>query len=221
VHSLRVHATFLAIVCLTLTGRAVGENTELGRPGRLSTGGLLGAGEDIVSVVKADNRIVTALGLTHPELARPLFHICWNMMNTDIDLNRWHMPEHRWRNVTALLGHGRTVTVVAGDTKGVQQSIFSDGIEGFFWIEINRDLTEQERAFLGKRYGHLEPRQMDALVRALTHIRTGEMEPHHVMWYGFYEGKTSWRTDPIAIALSSDCGRWRRSRRPSPGGSTT
>ncbi len=42
---------------------------------------------------------------------------------------------------------------------------------------------------------------MDALVRSLTRIRTGEMEPHYVMWYGFYEGLTPWRTDPVAIAL--------------------
>jgi hypothetical protein len=42
---------------------------------------------------------------------------------------------------------------------------------------------------------------MDALVRSLTRIRTGEIQPHYVMWYGFYEGRTPWRTDPIAIAF--------------------
>lgn len=42
---------------------------------------------------------------------------------------------------------------------------------------------------------------MDALVRLLTHMRTGEIQPHYVMWYGFYEGKTPWRVDPIAITF--------------------
>jgi hypothetical protein len=32
-------------------------------------------------------------------------------------------------------------------------------------------------------------------------IQTGEMEPHYIQWYGFYEGHTSWRADPIAIAF--------------------
>jgi len=35
----------------------------------------------------------------------------------------------------------------------------------------------------------------------LTHLQTGEMEPHYIQWYGFYEGHTAWRTDPIVIAF--------------------
>ncbi len=132
---------------------------------------------------------------------RDRFYI-WNMMNVDLDLNRWNMAEHRWGNVTAVLTHGRRVKLDAGDTKGGQLSIFADGIEGSFWIEIAGDLTELERAFLKKRYGRLDPRQMDALVRALTCIRTGEIQPHYITWYGFYEGRTPWRTDPIALALT-------------------
>lgn len=184
----------------TITGRPVDEITALGRPGRLSTDGFLGTDEDILPVLRADNRVVAALGLTHPELARPLFHI-WNMMRTDLDLDRWYMPEHRWRNITAVLSHGHTVKLVAGDTKGGQRSIFADGLEGSFWIEIERSLTEQERGLLNGRYGHLPRARMDALVRALTHLQTGEIEPHYIMWYGFYEGHTAWRTDPITIAL--------------------
>jgi len=34
---------------------------------------------------------------------------------------------------------------------------------------------------------------MDALAQSLTRIRTGEIQPHYVMWYGFYEGTTPWR----------------------------
>ena len=32
-------------------------------------------------------------------------------------------------------------------------------------------------------------------------MQTGEMEPYYVMRYGFYEGHTPWRVDPIAIAF--------------------
>lgn len=185
----------------TITGRSVVEIAEFGRPGYLSDDGFLEVGEDVISILKDDNDTVTALGLTHPELARPLFHI-WNMMNVDLDLNRWNMAEHRWGNVTAVLSHGRRVKLVAGDTKGGQLSIFADGIEGSFWIEITGELTEPERTFLKKRYARLDSGQIDALERALTTIRTGDIQPHYITWYGFYEGRTPWRTDPIALALT-------------------
>jgi hypothetical protein len=183
-----------------ITGRSVGEITRLARPGRLSTDGFLDSEEDVLPVIRADNRIVTALGLTHPELARPLFHVL-NLIDTDLALGRWNMAEHRWRNVTAVRSHGRTVRLVAGDTKGGQLSIFADGIEGAFWIEITGELTEEELGFLKKRYGHLAPHQRDALVRALTRIQTGDIEPHYITRYGFYEGRTAWRTDPITVAF--------------------
>lgn len=185
----------------TITGRSVIEIAELGRPGYLSDDGFLEVGEDVISILRHDNDTVTALGLTHPELARPLFYI-WNMMNVDLNLNRWNMAEHRWKHVTAVLSHGRRVTLVAGDTKGGQLSIFADGIEGSFWIEITGELAEAERAFLKKRYARLDSGKQDALERALTTIRTGDIQPHYITWYGFYEGRTPWRTDPIALALT-------------------
>jgi hypothetical protein len=122
-------------------------------------------------------------------------------MNIDLELDRWNMALHRWGNIVALRSHGRTVKLVAGDTKGGQLSIFADGIEGSFWIEITGEITAQERAFLNKQYGRLGEGEMDRLVRALTRIRTGEIQPHYITWYGFYEGKTPWRTDPITIAF--------------------
>ena len=42
---------------------------------------------------------------------------------------------------------------------------------------------------------------MAELVKRLSHILTGEMEPYYVMRYGFYEGHTAYRVDPIAIAF--------------------
>ena len=42
---------------------------------------------------------------------------------------------------------------------------------------------------------------MAELVKRLSHILTGEMEPYYVMRYGFYEGHTDYRVDPVAIAF--------------------
>jgi len=71
-----------------ITGRSAGEIADLARPGALSTDGFLAVNEEVVDVLKDDNRTVSALGLTHADLARPLFHV-WNMMRTDLDLGRW------------------------------------------------------------------------------------------------------------------------------------
>ena len=43
---------------------------------------------------------------------------------------------------------GREVHVEAHDTKGVQESIFDDGLEGYFYIEIRRPPTPEEEALL-------------------------------------------------------------------------
>jgi hypothetical protein len=123
------------------------------------------------------------------------------MMRTDLDLGRWDMSTHRWGNVTALMSHGRLVTLAARDSKGGQFSIFADGLEGAFTIEIDTDLTDAEKAFLRTRYPRLEAAAIEALAQSLTRIRTGEIQPHYVMWYGFYEGTTPWRADPVALAF--------------------
>ena len=73
--------------------------------------------------------------------------------------------------------------------------------EGSFWIEITGEITAQEPAFLKKLYSRLGEGEADRLVRALTRIRAGEIQPHCIPWRGFYEGKTPWRTDPITIAF--------------------
>jgi len=184
----------------TITGRSLAEITDLGRPGRLSTSGFMADDEDIVSVLKGDNRLVSALRLTHQELARPLFHV-WNMVNADATLGRWNMAEHRWRSIKSILYNGKAVLLDAADSKGGQLSIFDDGLEGAFWIKIRRELDAREKAFLEKNYAHLTPTQTEAFVKRLSCMTTGEMQPHYILWYGFYEGHTEWRTDPIAIAF--------------------
>ena len=183
-----------------ITGRSIAEITELGRPGALSGDGFMLEEEDILSVLDGDNRLVARLGLKHADLARPLYYV-WNMMLTDLRLDRWNMATHSWENIRAFLSNGKTVMVEAHDTKGGQESVFEDGLGGSFGIEIRRDLTAVEDAFLRKKYAHLTGERLTALKDKLTHLQTGEMEPHYIQWYGFYEGHTAWRTDPIVIAF--------------------
>ncbi len=184
----------------TITGRPLDEITRLGRPGGLSEGGFMAADETILSVIRSDNRLVRALGLTHPDLARPLFHVL-NMMDTDLNLNRWNMARHRWENIQYFFYNGHKVYVDAGDTKGGQKSIFDDGIEGGFHIKLWRELEPEELKLLEKTYGDLSPARMEKFKQLLSFINTGEIQPQYIMRYGFYEGHTYWRADPIAITF--------------------
>jgi hypothetical protein len=185
---------------VTITGRSLAEIDDLGRPGGLSVEGFLAGDEDIRSVLDGDNRLVTALGLTHPQLARPLFHV-WNIVEADAKARRWNMAQHRWERCELLVYNGGEVRLEAHDTKGGQESIFDDGLEGAFWIEIRRRPTPDEEALLRREYGHLTPERWSLLLERLGAMQTGEIEPHYVQWYGFYEGHTEWRVDPIAIAF--------------------
>jgi hypothetical protein len=185
---------------VTITGRSLAEITDLGRPGGLSDAGFMAADEDVLSVLEGDNRLVTALGLTHPQMARPLLHV-WNMIEADVEAGRWNFPEHRWDRIRQIIYNDRRVDLEAHDTKGGQESIFDDGLEGAFHIKIRRTPAPEEERLLRQRYGTLPPGSWNAFVQRLSAIETGEMEPHYIQWYGFYEGHTSWRTDPIAIAF--------------------
>ena len=183
-----------------VTGRSLAEITDVGRPGEYSEDGFMSANEDILSVLKTDNGIVRRLGLTHPQTAKPLFHIL-NMMDTDIKLKRWNMAQHEWQNIPALFYNDKKILLEAHDTKGGQLSIFDDGIQGAFWMVFRRDMEPEEHQFLKRKYSFLTPAQMDTLIKKLTTIYTGEMVPQYIMRYGFYEGHSSWRADPITIAF--------------------
>ena len=166
----------------------------------LSHSGFMAGDENILSVIRGDNQLVQKLGLTHPKLAKPLFHVL-NMMDQDLDLNRWNMARHRWENIQYFFYNDQTVYVDVGDTKGGQKSIFDDNIEGGFHIKLWREFSDDESKFLTNNYGHLTKVQFDTLKTLLSVINTGEIEPQYIMRYGFYEGHTFWRTDPIAISF--------------------
>jgi hypothetical protein len=180
----------------TITERSIVEITELGRPGRSSGAGFMSHDEDIVSILKGDNRLVRKLGLTHPQMSRPLFHI-WNMILKDVQLKRLG---RFWDHIEYILYNGRKVCVKAEGSRGWQESLFDDEILGMFQFEIWREPDQDEKAFLHEKYSNLSQEQMAELIKKLSYIHTGEMVPYYIMRYGFYEGHTDYRADPIAIA---------------------
>jgi len=183
----------------TITGRSVEEITEDGRPGRSSYAGFMSQDEDIIAVLKGDNRLVEKLGLTHPQLAKPMFHL-WNIIqNHDAQMRLLDKP---LQGIDWFYYRGRKIHLLdAGSGHGWQESIFQDGILGMWQFEIKTELSLAENAFLHTHYAHLDAEQMSELTQKLTYIHTGEMVPFYIMRYGFYEGHTSYRADPIAIAF--------------------
>ncbi len=182
----------------TITGKLVAEINETGRPEQASGAGFMAIDEDIISVLTGDNRLVAGLNLTHPQLARPLFHI-WNLILQAYehgDLGR------NLGNVEYLLYNGRQVRFgEVYPTRGFQESLFNDEIWGTFQINIYREPDDGERAFIYDSYSHLANALVLGLIDRLSYILTAEMEPYYVMRYGFYEGHTDYRVDPIAIAF--------------------
>ena len=147
-------------------------------------------------MLKGDNRLVNQLGLTHPQMAKPLFHV-WNMMLKEIGMGRLR----RFSDIQHFYYNDGKVMMKGEGTKGWQNSIFQDEIQGKFDISIDRFLTGKEKSMLKGWYTHLSERQMTELEKKLTHIGFSEMLPYYIMRYGFYEGHTSYRADPIAIAF--------------------
>ena len=184
----------------TITGRPVAEITQLALPGGLSTDGFLASDENIVSVLRGDDEFVRKMRLTHPQLAKCVFH-AFNLMDEDLKLNRWNMAHHEWEHMLGFYYNNGFVQVQAFDTKGGQRSVFDDGITGAFHLKVRRPLTMKEQGYLDLHYPQLSPEDRLLLEERLSFFNTGEMEPQYIMRYGFYEGHTGWRTDPIAIAF--------------------
>ncbi|NNF34790.1 MAG: hypothetical protein HKN68_11805 [Saprospiraceae bacterium] len=184
----------------TITGRSLEEITRLGCPGGLSQAGFMAEDEDIKSVLIGDNQLVRKLGLTHPQLAKPLFQVL-NMMDADLQLNRWNMAQHQWENIQGFFYNNQLVHITAEDTKGGQKSIFDDGIKGGFYIRIWRPLDDTELKYLKTRYEYLSDSEIKEMIDQLSIINIGEIQPQYIMRYGFYEGHTYWRADPVAISF--------------------
>lgn len=176
----------------TITGVPVTDITKDGRPRASSDAGFMAEDEDILSVLKGDNRLVGKLGLTHPQCARPLFHVFNVILTVGKDSERG--------NIGGILYNESKVHLEFGGAKGWQESIFNDEILGYWQIEMRRELDQKERSLLERRYQDLTGEELAELVDKLSQIHTGEMVAYYIMRYGFYEGHTSYRADPIAIA---------------------
>ncbi len=183
-----------------ITGRDLNTINILGRPNGLSQDGFMAEDEDIRSILIRDNSLVSAMDLTHPKLAKPLFHLL-NIMGNDLELNRWNVEKHRWDHISFFYYYEHMIFVEAENSKGGQLSIFNDGIRGTFHIKLRRRAEPQELALLAQSYHDLSTEDYELLKENLFTITMREMEAQYIMRYGFYEGHIYWRTDPIAIAL--------------------
>ena len=183
----------------TITGRSVSQITVDGRPGRSSGAGFMTADETILSVLWNDNKIVKKLGLTHPDLARPMFHL-WNVVRTTELFNK-NKPAEERTELKALVYNEKEITVLVAGSRGWQESIFNDEILGTGHMEVWRVLDKQEMDFLKVQYQHLAPEQFKTMKESITHLHTGEMVLFYINRYGFYEGHTDFRADPVTIAF--------------------
>ncbi len=168
-----------------------------GRPDAYSGAGFMAEDEDIISVLKSDNRTVQKLGLTHPQLARPLFHV-WNLILAEYESGNWG---RFYDNIKHIYYNDNILNFRASGSKGWQISIFMDEIQGRHNIHIDRKLTETEEDYLNENYSYLGSEKMKELKLKLSTLDFSEMLPYYIMRYGFYEGHTGYRTDPISIAF--------------------
>jgi hypothetical protein len=169
--------------------------TYIARPQRFSRAGFIADGEDILSVLQNDNDLVRKLGLTHPQMARPLFHV-WNVVLAEVARGLFG----RFSGMQSFVYNGHQVSLEAERTKGWQSSVFQDEVQGKFELRVRREMAPTDRAFLQRRYALLAADQLAQMEATLTHIRFSEMAPYYIMRYGFYEGHTAYRCDPVAVA---------------------
>ena len=177
----------------TITGKPISKITQIGRPDAYSGVGFMSKDENIISVLKGDNRIVHQLGFLHPQMTKPLFHVFNIILTVKKDSERG--------NVKGIIYNNKKIYIKFWGSKGWQESIFNDEILGYWQIEIWRELDEDEKSFLSNKYLNLTKKEMAAMIKKLSHIHTGEMVPYYIMRYGFYEGHTDYRADPIAISF--------------------
>jgi hypothetical protein len=175
-----------------ITGRSNEVINFISRPNRFSHAGFLAEDEDIISVLKGDNRIVKRMGMVHSQMAKPLFHI-WNALLGD------YLEEQM--DASTIYYNSNKVNINRIWLNGYQESIFHDEIEGRNDIHIWRDLKEGELEFLKRSYSNLPQEKFRILIEKLSHLHISEMLPFYIMRYGFYEGHTDYRCDPIAIAF--------------------
>jgi len=182
-----------------ITGLSVAKITVDARPWGSSGVGFIEGDETIMSVIWADNLTVKKLGLTHPDIARPLFHF-WNTIH---DFEQFNLdPETNTRlELASFQYNGHEIEFDVQGSRGWQESIFNDEILGTGHIKLWRELTSEEQVFLEENYKHLTAEQMEELKKMLSYLHTGEMVLFYINRYGFYEGHNEYRVDPVTVAF--------------------
>ncbi len=153
--------------------------------------------EDIISVIKGDNQLVKTMGLIHPQLAKPLFHI-WNLILKETELGNW---ARFYNAIKYIYYNGNMLNFRASGSKGWQISIFFDEVQGRYNIHVDRELNSEEEMYLEEKYSFMSNDEMAVLKDKLTHLDFSEMLPYYIMRYGFYEGHTDYRCNPVTIAF--------------------
>ncbi|MEN8229249.1 MAG: hypothetical protein ABFS38_13910 [Bacteroidota bacterium] len=197
--SLGIHSEEKIRNTKSITGKSVSRITVDGRPGGSSGAGFMETDETILSVIFSDNQMVQKLGLKHPDLARPLLHL-WNISNTMERYNE-HTPQEEKVHFQSLIYGGKEIGIKISGGRGWQESIFNDEILGRYHLEAWRDLDPGEEEFLEEHYGTLPKNELEELRRMISTLHTGEMVPYYINRYGFYEGHTDFRAEPLSIAF--------------------
>ncbi len=193
-----LHANIELSQVQSITGKSIGEITYQGRPGRMSGAGFMAEDEDIISVLKGDNQLVQAMGLTHRDLSKPFFHL-WNTILYMIDYDSQGIISSNESD--SMFYFGRSIRFAAPSCRGWQYSLFTDSIQGECHLELEVALTEEDRSFIDKHYSFLSNGDKKDFIEKLTHVHTGEMVAYYIQYYGFYEGHTDYRADPITLAF--------------------
>lgn len=182
-----------------ITGKSVSQITIDGRPWASSGVGFLAEDETILSVIFADNLTVKKLGLTHPDIARPLFHF-WNVAR-DFEKLCINTETNESMEMEAMLYNGYEVKFKIQGSRGWQESILNDEILGTGHLELWRDLYTNEIDFLKEQYGTLSEEQFEFLKTKVSSFHTSEMVFFYINRYGFYEGHNEYRPDPVTVAV--------------------
>ncbi|MBU1699837.1 MAG: hypothetical protein KJ970_07485 [Candidatus Eisenbacteria bacterium] len=181
----------------TITGKPVDEINRIAKPNHSSGAGFIADDEDIISVLKGDNKLVHTMGLTHTDIAESLFHV----FNVIQEVGKHQGKAKQRGNVCRIYYNNRDININYLGAKGWQESIFNDEILGYWQIEMSCDLKPAELIYLEQKYQTLSEDDFKFLTDKLTFIHTGEMVFFYAMRYGFYEGHTSYRADPLAVAV--------------------
>lgn len=192
-----LHSTEELHNTISITERSIAEITMSGRPERLSGSGFMAADEDIVSVLLGDNELVKKMDLKHSDLAKTIFHL-WNILQEKevIEIESGISSI----GIDTIFYNNRVIKYKVPSCRGWQYSLFNDSILGECHLEVQVDLNKSERDYILENYTHLSVDELTDFVERLTHIHTGEMVAYYIQMYGFYEGHTGFRADPVSLA---------------------